>query len=89
LLKGQYNSPIRVVSFNAAEHWSQDVSADVAHKLRRPCDLQQRTFPAGFRRSLPGLVSRHSAAAADPPGQTVAFHSKKPAAIGVKAPFPV
>jgi hypothetical protein len=45
LLAGQYKSPIRVVFFNTAEHWSQDVSADVAQELRRRCDLQQRDIP--------------------------------------------
>ena len=44
-LEGQYKNPIRVVSFNTAEHWSQDVSADVAQELRRRCDLQQRDVP--------------------------------------------
>jgi hypothetical protein len=45
LLEGQYKSPIRIVCFNTAEHWSQDVSADVAHELRYRCDLQQRDIP--------------------------------------------
>jgi hypothetical protein len=45
LLGGQYKSPIRVVGFNTAEEWSQDVSADVAQELRRRCDLQQRDIP--------------------------------------------
>ena len=45
LLDGQYKNPIRVVSFNTAEKWSQDVSADVAHELRRRCDLQLRDVP--------------------------------------------
>jgi hypothetical protein len=45
LLAGQYKSPIRVVAFNTAEDWSQDVSADVAQELRRRCDLQQRDIP--------------------------------------------
>ena len=45
LLSGQYNNPARVVAFNTAEHWSQDVSADVAHELRRRCDLQGRDIP--------------------------------------------
>ena len=36
LLSGQYNNPSRVVAFNTAEHWSQDVSEDVAHELRGP-----------------------------------------------------
>jgi hypothetical protein len=45
LLEGQFKNPIRVVSFNTAERWSQDVSADVAQELRRRCDLQQRDVP--------------------------------------------
>jgi hypothetical protein len=45
MLEGQYKNPVRVVSFNTAEKWSQDVSADVAHELRRRCDLQMRDVP--------------------------------------------
>jgi uncharacterized membrane protein len=45
LLTGQYRDPVRVVGFNTAEQWSQDVSADVAQELRRRCDLQQRDIP--------------------------------------------
>lgn len=45
LLGGQYKSPIRVIAFNTAERWSEDVSEDVAHELRRRCDLQQRDIP--------------------------------------------
>jgi hypothetical protein len=35
LLEGQCEHPIRVVCFNSAEQWSQDVSVDVARELRR------------------------------------------------------
>jgi hypothetical protein len=45
LLTGQYNNPIRVVAFNTAERWSEDVSEDVAHELRRRCDQQLRDIP--------------------------------------------
>jgi hypothetical protein len=45
LLEGQYQSPVRVIAFNTAEKWSQDVSADVAHELRQRCDLQMRDVP--------------------------------------------
>ena len=45
LLEGQYKDPVRVVSFNTAEKWSQDVSGDIAHELRRRCDLQMRDVP--------------------------------------------
>jgi len=51
LLTGQYNNPIRVIAFNTAERWSEDVSEDVGHELRRGCDPQGRDipfFPQGF-----------------------------------------
>ena len=46
LLTGQYSSPVRVVAFNTAERWSEDVSADVAEELRRRRDLQMRELPS-------------------------------------------
>jgi len=32
-LTGQYGNPIRVVAFNTAERWSEDVSEDVAREI--------------------------------------------------------
>jgi hypothetical protein len=49
LLDGQYRNPIRVVAFNTAEGWSQDVSADVAQELRRRCDFQLRDVPSSIQ----------------------------------------
>jgi hypothetical protein len=52
VLEGQYQNSVRVVGFNTAENWSQDVSGDVAHELRRGRDLQLRDLPfAGLCRS--------------------------------------
>jgi hypothetical protein len=45
LLEGQYKNPVRVVAFNTAEKWSQDVSSDVVQELRHRCDLQLRDVP--------------------------------------------
>jgi hypothetical protein len=61
LLEGQYGNPIRVVGFNTAEKWAQDVSADVAAELRRRCDLQQRDVPF----FLQGFVARYEGSYAD------------------------
>ena len=55
LLSGQYTNPIRVIAFNTAERWSEDVSADVAHELRRRCDLadaRRAVLPPGLHRPL-------------------------------------
>jgi hypothetical protein len=45
LLEGQFSNPVRVVAFNTVEHWSQDVSEDIAQELRSRCDLQLRDVP--------------------------------------------
>ena len=49
LLSGQYTNPVRVVSFNTAEGWSRDVSADIAEELRQRCDMVRRELPASLR----------------------------------------
>jgi hypothetical protein len=51
LLNGEYKNPVRVIGFNTAERWSEDVSADVAQELRRRCDLQLRDIPFRCRNS--------------------------------------
>lgn len=48
LLTLQYKAPVRVIAFNTAERWSRDVSEDIAHELRRRCDLQLAELPAGL-----------------------------------------
>jgi hypothetical protein len=55
LIEGQYKNPVRVISFNTAENWSRDVSADVAQELRLRCDLQLRDVPS----SIQDFVERH------------------------------
>lgn len=55
LMSGEYSDPIRVVAFNTAERWSEDVSEDVAREIQRRCDLQQTEVPA----QLQGFIDRH------------------------------
>ena len=39
LVAGQYNNPVRVVAFNTAERWANDVSEDIAREIRRRSDV--------------------------------------------------
>jgi hypothetical protein len=55
LLDGQYKNPVGVFGFNPSEGWSRDVSHDVAHELRRRCDLQMRDVPS----TIQDFVERH------------------------------
>ena len=46
LISRQYNQPIRVVSFNTTEGWSQDVSSDIAQEIQRRHDIIGEPLPA-------------------------------------------
>ena len=45
LMSGQFNDPIRVVAFTTLEHWSQDVSEDIALEIQTRCDIQGAGVP--------------------------------------------
>src|ERR1700760_924248 len=49
LMEGQHRNPIRVVAFNTAERWSEDVSEDVAREIRRRFDLQAADVPSAIQ----------------------------------------
>ena len=49
LLTGQYNSPLRVIAFNTLEHWSDDVSSDVAAEVQSRCDIAGVPLPEHLR----------------------------------------
>jgi len=59
MLDGQYKNPVWVIGFNVAEGWAGDVSEDIAHEIRRRCDLQMREVPA----NLQNFVQRQEARA--------------------------
>jgi len=56
LLAGEYSRPIKVVAFNTAERWSEDVSEDVAREIRHRCNLQLSDVPS----HLEEFVDRHA-----------------------------
>jgi hypothetical protein len=45
LTSGQFNDPIRVVAFNTLEHWSEDVSDDIAREIQTRCDIEGENVP--------------------------------------------
>ena len=45
LISGQFNEPIRVISFNTAERWSADVSSDIAEEIQRRYDVMGQPVP--------------------------------------------
>jgi hypothetical protein len=45
LVAGQFNDPVRVIAFNTLEHWSQDVSEDIALEIQSRCDIEGAAVP--------------------------------------------
>jgi hypothetical protein len=45
LLSGQFTAPARVVAFNTLEHWSTDVSRDIAFEIQSRCDMEGVKIP--------------------------------------------
>ncbi|SDI45229.1 MULTISPECIES: hypothetical protein [Bradyrhizobium] len=49
LLSGQFNCPIRIVAFNTLEHWTADVSRDVAAEIQSQSDMDGLPVPEHLR----------------------------------------
>ena len=45
LMSGQFNDPVRVVAFNTLEHWSEDISKDIALEIQTRCDIYGVAVP--------------------------------------------
>jgi hypothetical protein len=48
---------VRVVAFNTLEHWSEDVSTDIAREIQTRCDIEGDSLPD----HLQEFVERHRA----------------------------
>jgi len=55
LMSGQYHDPRRVIVFNTAERWSEDVSEDVAREVQRRSDMAYEDVSS----TLEGFIDRH------------------------------
>jgi hypothetical protein len=56
LMTGQFSNPVRVIAFNTLEHWSKDVSADIAQEIQTRCDIEGNDVPEHIR----DFVESHS-----------------------------
>jgi hypothetical protein len=55
LLSGQFSDPVRVVAFNTLEHWSEDLSEEIAAEIQARCDIAGDGVPD----HLQDFVRRH------------------------------
>jgi len=49
LLSGQFICPVRIVAFNTLEHWTADVSRDVAAEIQSQSDMDGLPVPEHLR----------------------------------------
>jgi hypothetical protein len=45
MLAGRFNNPVRVIAYNTLEHWTEDVSAQVAAEIQSRCDIDGQPVP--------------------------------------------
>jgi hypothetical protein len=57
LIASEYRRPIRVIAFNTAERWSEDVAEDVAREIQHRCNLQLTDVPS----HLQEFIDRYAA----------------------------
>jgi hypothetical protein len=58
LMSGQYNDPVRVVTFNTAERSSEDVSKDIVREIRRRADLLHQDLSSSIEAFVASYESR-------------------------------
>jgi hypothetical protein len=46
LLSGRFTDPVEVLAFNTLEHWTDDLSKDIAREIRCRCDIEGQGIPA-------------------------------------------
>ena len=62
LIAGQFNDPVRVIAYNTLEHWSQNISREIATEIQTRCDIEGAAVPEhieDFVRSHTGSVAQH------------------------------
>ena len=57
LLAGRFNEPVRIMAFNTLEHWSRDISKEIAGEIRVLCDIEGISVPE----HIGDFVERHTA----------------------------
>jgi hypothetical protein len=73
LMSGQFNDPVRVMAFNTLEHWTTDLSAEVAAEIQTRCDIEGEPVPEHVADFV-----RHHAGSARPFAPPVSTHGRRP-----------
>jgi hypothetical protein len=45
LMSGRFGNPVGILAFNTLEHWTDDLSKDVAREIQCRCDIEGDKIP--------------------------------------------
>lgn len=62
LIAGCFSDPVRVTSFNTLEHWTKDISAEIAAEIQARCDIECIGLPEHIK----DFVDNHTCCAPAP-----------------------
>jgi hypothetical protein len=57
LMCGQFHDPVRIMAFNTLEHWSDDVTAEVAVEIQTRCDIDGEPVPEHLKEFMARQVA--------------------------------
>jgi hypothetical protein len=77
LLTGQYEQPLRVVAFNAAERWSRDATEEIAEELDRRISAEGREVSEVLQEFIESNIGRKMGFQPDLPLQLWGRHGQK------------
>ncbi len=66
LMAGKFNDPVRIIAFNTLEHWSDDISKEVAEEIQTRCDIAAIPVPEHVRDFIEMHFGLHRACLARP-----------------------
>jgi hypothetical protein len=77
LLTGQYDRPLRVVAFNAAERWSRDATEDIAEELDRRISAERREVSEALQEFVESNIGRKMGVQLDLPLRLWGRHGRE------------
>jgi hypothetical protein len=66
LISGQFNDPARIIAYNTLEHWSQDISREIAGEIQTRCDIEGVAIPEHLREFVVSYVAPSRCSALQP-----------------------
>ena len=61
LLLARFNNPVGIYAFNTLEHWTADISKNVAEEIQCRCDIEGAPVPAHLADFIASSLSSHRA----------------------------